>query len=59
MTPPYKGVVAGRLVTDRVARGNDLGRFSSKFSVYISRRDDYKPPSCSLYIQQKNILIDL
>ena len=63
----------GRLVTDRVAQGDDLGRFSSKYSVYISRegerasqrreeRENYKLPlSLSLshpHFHQKSILVD-
>lgn len=39
VTPPYEWAVAGRLVTDRVAQGDDLGRFSSKYSVYIRERE--------------------
>lgn len=62
VTPPYEWVVAGRLVMDRVAQGDDLGRFSSKYSVYISQRErererNYKPPSFNPYFQQKNILV--
>ena len=50
VTPPYEWAVAaaGRLVTDRVAQGDDLGRFSSKYSVYIRERErekNYKLPS--------------
>lgn len=39
VTPPYEWVVAGGLVTDRVAQGDDLGRFNSKYTVYISERE--------------------
>lgn len=39
VTPPYQWAVAGILVTDRVAQGDDLGRFSSKYSVYIRERN--------------------
>lgn len=35
VTPSYEWAVAGRLVTDRVAQGDDLGRFSSKYCVHI------------------------
>lgn len=55
VTPPYQWAVVGILVTDRVAQGDDLGRFSSKYSVYIRERnrqreaererENYKPPS--------------
>lgn len=62
----------GRLVTDRVAQGDDLGRFSSKYSVYISRERERAtrekreeiisclslslPPNP--HFQQKSILVD-
>ncbi len=41
VTPPYEwaAAAAGRLVTDRVAQGDDLGRFSSKYSVCIRERE--------------------
>lgn len=39
VTPPSQWAAAGILVTDRVAQGDDLGRFSSKYSVYISERE--------------------
>lgn len=39
VTPPFQWAVAGILVTDRVAQGDDLGRFSSKYSVYIRARN--------------------
>lgn len=60
VTPPYEWAVAGRLVTDRVAQGDDLGRFSSKYSVYIREREreNYKLPSPNPYFQQKSILVD-
>lgn len=38
VTPPYEWVVAGRLVTNRVAQGDDLGDFNSKRSVYQRER---------------------
>lgn len=37
VTPPYEWAEAGRLVTDRVARGDDLGRFGSKYSCVYQR----------------------
>lgn len=46
VTPPYEWAVAGRLVTDRVAQGDDLGRFSSKYSVYIRERERERNVSC-------------
>lgn len=60
VTPPYEWAAAGRLVTDRVALGDDLGRFSSKYSVYIREREieNYKLPSLNPYFQQKSILVD-
>lgn len=59
VTPPYEWEAAGRLVTDRVAQGDDLGRFSSKYSAYIRERGriiSCLPPIH--YFQQKSILVD-
>lgn len=42
VTPPYEWAEAGRLVTDRVAQGDDLGRFNSKYSVYVREREGDK-----------------
>lgn len=47
MTPTYEWAVAGRLVTDRVAQGDDLGRISSKYCVYIREGETI---SCLLLI---------
>lgn len=59
VTPPYEwAAAAGRLVTDRVAQGDDLGRFSSKYSVCIRERENYKLPSSNPHFQQKSILVD-
>lgn len=64
VTPPYEWAVAGRLVTDRVAQRDDLGRFSSKYSVYTRERErereieNYKLPSPDPFFQQKHILVD-
>lgn len=33
VTPSHEWALAGRLVTDRVAQGDDLGRFSSKYNI--------------------------
>lgn len=55
MTPPYEWVVECRLVTDRVAQGDDLGRFSSKYSVYIRERNYKLPFPQSPFSTEKHI----
>lgn len=58
VTPPYEWAVAGRLVTDRVARGDDLGRFGSKYPVYSRKGETISCLPFNLYFQQKSILVD-
>lgn len=58
VTPPYEWAVAGRLVTDRVARGDDLGRFGSKYSVSCRMGETISWLPSNPYFQQKSILVD-